>query len=595
MSSIRIISTNNSKGGDSQKSVWHLTSTTTNLLKMIGGKMMNLKKSAWLLLCLTLAMSLFLAACSGGNTTTEEPTTEEPTEETETPEEEPANSGEPVVGGDIIVGSIGEPTLFNPYYSTDVPSSNIEGFIYNGLVTSNTEFEPEYDLAESIDASEDGLTFTVKLKQGIKFHDGEEMNADDVVFSYSIPLHEDYAGERGSSFEALESVTKIDDYTVEFKLSKVDVSFYPITLSYAVLPEHILKDVPIGDLGENEFNTKAPVGTGPFKFEEWKDGEYVKVVANEEYYEGRPYLDSITYKIVPDQNALLAQLQAGDVDFITVPGTDLETAKNFAGVKIESGLALSYTYLGFNMQQERFQDVKVRQALTHAVDREAIVQAVMNGDGEVAHVPESPLSWAYSDDVPVFEYSPEKAKALLAEAGWEDTDGDGILDKDGEKFSFNIKTNQGNKIREDIVVVLQQQFKEVGIEATPEIVEWSAYIEQISAPNWNYDALVLGWSLSTFPDLSDIFHSNQIEKGLNFVWYKNEEADKLMDQAKSIVDQDEYREIYGQIYQILAEEQAYTYLYYPNVHRAMPTNLQGYEFHAKNDFYDIHKWWFSEE
>ncbi|WP_078548108.1 peptide-binding protein [Litchfieldia alkalitelluris] len=552
---------------------------------------MKFKKSLWLMLCLTIAMSLFLAACSGGNNA-ESPAEETPAEEK--PEEE-APSGEPVVGGDIIVGSIGEPTLFNPYYSTDVPSSNIEGFIYNGLVTSNEKFETEMDLAESVDSSDDGLTHVVKLKQGIKFHDGEEVTADDVVFSFSIPLHEDYVGERGSSFEALESVTKIDDYTVEFKLSSVDVTFVPITLSFAVLPEHILKDVPMGDLGENEFNTKSPVGTGPFKFDSWADGEYVKVVANDDYYEGRPYLDSITYKIVPDQNALLAQFQAGDVDFITVPGTDLETAKAFPGIKIESGLGLSYTYLGFNQQQERFQDPKVRQALTHAINREEIVSAVMNGDGEVAHVPESPLSWAYNSDVPQFNYDPEQAKSLLAEAGWEDTDGDGWLDKDGEKFSFVMKTNQGNKIREDIVVVLQQQFKEVGIEATPEIVEWSAYIEQISAPNWDYDALVLGWSLATFPELSDIFHTNQREEGLNFVWYSNEEADKLMEQAKQTVDQEAYKELYGQIYKIIAEDQAYTFLYYPNVHRAMPENLNGYVFHAKSDFYDIHKWWFAEQ
>ncbi len=548
---------------------------------------MKLRKSAWLLLCLTLAMSMFLAAC-GGNTT-EEPANEEETEQNAAP------TGEPQVGGDIIVGSIGEPTLFNPLYSTDTASSDIEGFIYNGLVSSDTEFNPVNSLASDIQMSEDGLTFTVKLREDVKWHDGEQFTADDVVFTYSIPKNPDYAGERGSAFEPLESVTKIDDYTVEFKLNQVDATFHSIGLSYGILPEHILGEVPVADLGEHEFNTKAPVGTGPFKFVEWKDGEYIKVEANEDYFEGRPYLDSITYKIVPDQNSLLAQFQAGDVHFIEVPGTDLETVQGFNGINIESGLGLSYSYLGFNQQQERFQDKSVRQALTHAIDREAIVSAVMNGDGEVAHVPESPLSWAYNDDVPTFEYNPEKAKELLAEAGWEDTDGDGILDKDGEKFSFSIKTNQGNKVREDIVVVLQQQLKEVGIEAKPEIVEWSAFIEQISAPNWNYDALVLGWSMSTFPDQYDIFHSSQKEAGLNFVWYVNEEADKLMEEAKQILDQDEYKAIYGDIYKILAEEQAYTFLYYPNVHRAMPENLNGYEFHAKSEFYNIHKWWFNQQ
>ncbi|MCA1031059.1 ABC transporter substrate-binding protein [Bacillus timonensis] len=548
-----------------------------------------MKKAAWLLLCLTFVMSLFLSACSGGDDKTNGKTDGEKKDDENKQEEQ---NNDPVVGGDIIVGSIGAPTLFNPLYSTDAPSSDIEGFIYNGLVSGDTEFNPVNDLATDVQMSEDGLTFTVKLREDVKFHDGDAFDADDVVFTYSIPLSEDYAGERKSSFEMIESVTKLDQYTVEFKLNKVDATFASTGLSFGILPSHILKDVPIADLGEHEFNTKSPVGTGPFKFQEWKDGEYVKVVANEDYYEGRPYLNSITYKIVPDQNALIAQLQAGDVHFTEVPGTDIETVKEFPGLKVESGLSLSYTYLGYNEKLEMFQDKKVRQALTHAIDRNGIVDAVMNGDGEVAHVPESPLSWAYNDDVPVFDYDPEKAKAMLKEAGWEDTDGDGFLDKDGKKFAFTIKTNQGNKIREDIVVVLQQQFKEVGIEATPEIVEWSAFIEQITAPNWNYEALVLGWSLSTFPDLYDIFHSSQMEAGFNFVHWSNAEADKLMEDARQLLDRDEYKKAYGQIYKLIAEEQPYTFLYYPNAHRVMPENLQGYEFHAKSEFYNVHKWWF---
>jgi peptide/nickel transport system substrate-binding protein len=550
----------------------------------------KLRKALWLLLSLTLVLSLFLSACSSKNTSNENNTSKG----NETKEE--AKNDEPQYGGDLVVGSTGSPTLFNPLYSTDTASSDIELLIYDGLVSSDTEFNPTLHLAEDIQTSEDGLTYTVKIRKGVKFHDGEELTADDVVFTYSIPLNPDYAGERGSNFEMIESVKKIDDYTVEFKLKKKDATFYPITLSYGILPEHILKDVPVAKLGEHEFNTKKPIGTGPFKFAEWKDGEYVKVVRNDDYFLGKPYLDSITYKIVPDMDALIAQLQAGDVDFVAgIPGTDIETVKTFPGVKVESGLALSYTYLGYNQKNPLFKDKKVRQAITHAIDREAIVEQVMNGDGQVAHVPESPLSWAYSDDVPKFEYDPEKAKKLLEEAGWKDTDGDGILDKDGKKFSFTIKTNQGNKIREDIVVVLQEQLKKVGIEAKPEIVEWSAFIEQISAPNWKYDAIVLGWSLSTFPDQYDIFHSSQREQGLNFVWYSNPEADKLMEEAKQILDREEYKKAYTEIYKIIAEDQPYTFLYYPNEHRAMPENLQGYEFNAKEQFYHAYKWWLKQE
>ncbi|MDE3838215.1 peptide-binding protein [Bacillus methanolicus] len=543
---------------------------------------MSFRKFSWMLLCLTFVFSLFLSACSSKETSEHE-------ENDNTGKEKTV---EPQKGGDLIVGSTGSPTLFNSLYSTDTASGEIEDLIYNGLVKADTKFNVQYDLAEDIQESEDGLTYTVKIKKGVKFHDGEELTADDVVFTYSIPLSPDYAGERGSNFEMIESIKKVDDYTVEFKLKRKDATFVPTTLEYDILPEHILQDVPIGELGEHEFNTKKPIGTGPFKFVEWKDGEYVKVEAFDDYFEGRPYLDSITYKIVPDANALIAQIQAGDIDYYAaVPGSDLETVKAIDGVKVVSDLALSYTFLGYNEKNPLFKDKKVRQAITHAIDREAIVESVMNGEGKVAHVPESPLSWAYSDDVPKFDYDPEKSKKLLEEAGWKDTDGDGILDKDGKKFSFTVKTNQGNKVREDIVVVLQQQLKEVGIEAKPEIVEWSAFIDQISAPNWKYDALVLGWALSTFPDQYDVFHSSQREQGLNLVWWSNKEADKLMEDARQILDKEEYKKAYSEIYKIIAEEQPYTFLYYPKEHRAMPENLQGFEFHARNPFWNVHKWW----
>lgn len=549
---------------------------------------MKLRKASWWLICLTLILSIFLTACNNGDKPAGD---SKGTDGKDGTKDEEVAEG-PQKGGDLIIGSTGAPTIFNPLYSTDTSSSDIEGFIYDGLVSSDTEFNPTLSMAEDIQSSDDGLTYTAKLKKGIKWHDGEEFTADDVVFTFSIPKNPDYAGERGSAFEALDKVTKIDDYTVEFKLSKKDASFYPVSLSYYILPEHILKDVPVAKLGEHEFNTKSPIGTGPFKFVEWKDGEYVKVEAFDDYFKGRPNLDTLTYKIVPDMDAMIAQIQAGDIHFAAgVPGTDIETVKSFPGVKVESGLGLSYTYLGYNQKNELFKDKKVRQAITHAIDREAIVSSVMNGDGKVAHVPESPLSWAYNDDVPKFEFDVEKAKSLLAEAGWKDSDGDGILDKDGKKFSFTVKTNQGNKVREDIVVVLQEQLKEVGIEAKPEIVEWSAFIEQISAPNWNYDALVLGWALSTFPDQYDIFHTSQQAEGLNFVWYSNPEADKLMEEAKQIMDQDEYKAAYADIYKLIAEDQPYSFLYYPNVHRVMPANLEGYVFNARDDFYEIYKWW----
>lgn len=557
-----------------------------------------MRKPIWLLLSMMLVLSMFLAAC-GGNDTNEKPKDNQGTEQTDGNDnnekggDEAAGNDEPVQGGELVIGSTGEPTIFNPLYSNDSVSSDVEALIYDGLVGSDLEFNTTNDnMAEKVEESEDGLTYTVTLKDGIKFHDGEPLTADDVVFTYNIPLSEDYDGVRGDYFESLEKVEKVDDLTIKFTLNKVDVQFPSVGLSFGILPEHLLKDVPIADLGEHEFNTKNPVGSGPFKFVENKKGQYVKVEAFDDYYQGRPHLDTITMKIVPDANAMLTQLQNRDIDFwAAVPATDVDTVQEFAddiGIRIESGLALSYTFLGYNFRNDLFKEKEVRQAITHAIDRETIVNELLEGKGQVADVPESPLSWAYNPDVPKFEYDPEKAKQMLADAGW--TPGaDGILEKDGKRFSFEIKTNQGNKAREDIIVVLQNQLKEVGIEAKPKIMEFSALIKDINPPNRNYEALLLGWSLATDPDPSGIFHTKNAEKGNNMGAYSNPELDKLMDEQLQERDKEKRKELIGKIQQGIAEDQPYTFIYYPEEFRAMPAELQGYEFHAKNYIYNPHK------
>ncbi|WP_221563592.1 peptide-binding protein [Alkalihalobacillus sp. TS-13] len=545
-------------------------------------------KKFHLLLVLTFVFSLFLAACNANPSS--DPNEEGNGNENENDTEEQA-TGEPQEGGDIVVGSIGAPTIFNDLYSTDTSSSDISGWLYDGLVTFDENLEPKGVIAKDWETSEDGTEWTITLNEGITFHDGEPLTADDVVFTYSIPLSEDYSGARASNFEKIESIEAEDDTTVKIKLSEPHAPFL-VTLTYGILPEHILKDVPIADLAEHEFNTKSPVGSGPFKFVEWKEGQYVKVEAFDDYFQGRPYLDTITYKIVPDANALMAQLSAGDVHEAQVQSQDLVTAEKLADegkIQLSTELSLAYTYVGWNMENELFKDEKVRQALTMALDRESIIEAVLSGDGEIAHAPSSPLSWAYNEEVPTFDYNVEEAKKLLEEAGWTPGD-DGILEKDGKKFSFELKTNQGNKAREQIAQVTQEQLKEIGIEVKPTIMEWSAFIEEVTEKK-DFDAVILGWSLSTDPDPTALWHSKEIEAGLNFVAFSDPDLDKLMEENTQILDQDERKEVIGEIQAGIAEQQPYTFLYYPNDHYALASNIKGHVHHPSSEYYMIEKWW----
>ncbi|HJF31887.1 MAG TPA: peptide-binding protein [Sporosarcina psychrophila] len=496
-------------------------------------------------------------------------------------------------GGKLMLGTTAAPTLFNPYYSTDTSSSTLEGFMFSGLVTVDEDFNPEGDLAESWDFSDDGLTWTFHLRKNVKWHDGEDFNADDVVFSYGIPLNEGYVGPRGLPFEIIDEINKVDDYTVEFVLSEPYAPFITITAQFEVLPEHILGDVPIADLGKDKFNTKEPIGTGPFKFKEWKEGEYIELVANDDYFLGKPKLDGIIYKIVPDMNTLMAQLEVGDINMMGISPQYIETAKRLeekGKIVVSSGPANAFEFIGYNLRNELFQDKMVRQALTHAIDKASIVEALLDGAGTVADGPGSPANWAFNPDVPKFEYDPEVAKEMLKEAGWE-PNSTGVLEKDGKNFEFVLKTTSANEVRQQIAEVVQQQLNEIGIKVSIEVLEWSAYVEQTSPPLWNFDAIVAGWSIGSDPDPTWFWHTSEIENGLNYSGYSNKKVDELLSENTKVSDLDERKRIIAEADAIVAEDQPNTFLYYVEGSLANAPSLHGPSYNASNTYYNIHEWY----
>lgn len=500
------------------------------------------------------------------------------------------DSGEAKQGGDFVISSTANPTMFNEFYATDSPSNLLAKFMYDSLIKVDENLEPQPSLATDWEYSDEDKKYTFNLREDVTWHDGEKFTADDVVFSYSIALHEDYTGARTSYFSSIEKIEATDDYTVEITFNTPDAKLLPIALAFNVLPEHILGDVPNADLANHDFNTKNPIGTGPFKFDEWKQGQYVRFVANDDYWDGRPNFDSITSKIVSDSNAQLAQFEAGDIHFLKVSEENVSTAQQF----VDQGKAditvtptTSYSYIGYNLENPLFESKKVRQALTHALDRQAMVDSVINGNGEIANHPGLPFSWAFNEDVPTFDYDPEKAKELLAEEGWEENS-DGILEKDGLVFEFELKTNQGNKVREKLMAVAQEQWAEVGVKANLKIVEMSALSAELNEKK--FDANMGGWGLRDDPSLSPYFHSDEIEKGFNRGSYSNPELDKVIDQGDEIIDPEERVQYLEESQAIVAEDQPYTFLYYPNANIIYSTNVDNVLSHPGNEFYNIHKW-----
>lgn len=444
----------------------------------------------------------------------------------------------------------GEVSILNPILSTDTASSAVEGAIFTGMVKVNEKLEMVPDLAERWTVSGDGKTWTFYLRKDVKWHDGSPFTADDVVFTFNSILNPKVNSVRRSDYiiDGRPIVFRaINKYAVQAILPKPFAPFLAHA-GMSIIPKHLLEGK---DINTAEFNRK-PVGTGPFIFKEWKSGDHVTVARNPGYYGGKPLLKEINYKIIPDENSSLIALEAGEIDSAGIPPKDYKRMKTVKGINVYEYDVLLYTYLGFNLANPKFSDRRVRQALAYATDKNQLVGLIHRGLASPAYAPSAPVSWAYSDEVRKFPYNPERAKKLLKEAG-------------AENLEFTILVNQGNKEREKTAVILQQQYKKVGVKVNVRVLEWSALLKIINAPKdpKEFDAIIIGWSLGLDPDGYSIWHSSQYPKGFNFIKYKNPEVDKLLEEGRTTIEKAERKKIYAKLWKAIAEDQPYIFLWYP--------------------------------
>ncbi|WP_054977820.1 peptide-binding protein [Paenibacillus sp. A3] len=546
-------------------------------------------KAGNIALATLMTTALLLSACTSGGGGTPA-TSEKPADGAA------ANSGkkEKVDGGEINTAYLLDPQGFIGFWATTTVSSEVIDLVFSNLYDFNEKQEIVPDLAAGQpEFSQDKKEMTIKIRNDAKFSDGKPVTADDVVFTYNIPLNPDYKGPRKGTFEKLAKVEKTDDTTVKFTFKEPHAGYIDM-LAYNILPQHLLKEVPVKDMDKSPF-FKQPVGSGPYKLEEWKQGQYLRFLRNDSYFGGKPAIEKITAKIVPDANAMMAQLQAGEINVIAVPADNLQAIEQFAKtsgkIKLQKGIGTgTYMFAAWNLTNPLFQDKSVRQALTMAIDRQGIVDNIIEGQGKLVHSQTSPSYWSFTDNVPKFPYDPEKAKKILADAGWKDTDGDSILEKNGQRFEFEMQTIQGNKVREKALTVIQQQLKKVGISVQPRIVEGSAFTK-----NWmgkNFVALFHGWSISGDPNPQGIWHSTAMETGSNYISYKNPEVDKLIDEDLKTFDMNKRKELLAKIDALIAEDQPYTFIYSPTVTMAYPANLEGFNSN-RDSLKEIEKWYFT--
>ncbi len=497
----------------------------------------------------------------------------------------------PSYGGRIIIGTIGDVSTFLPILATDSASHQVAGLIYNGLVKYNGNLELVGDLAEGWEIKDGGKKIIFHLRRNVLWQDGYPFTADDVLWTYKIMVDPRTPTAYAGDFLTIKSLRKLDDYTIEVTYRE---PFAPALSSWTlpILPSHIIKKEK--DITKSSLILK-PIGTGPYRLKKWTPGVSSELIYFKNYFEGRPYIDRVIFRVIPDPTTMFMELKLGNIDWMNLTPLQFKREtnnswfrRNFRKYKY---LSFSYTYLGYNLNHPLFKDKRVRQAISYAINKEEIIKGALFGLGEIATGPYKPGTYYYNPHVKRYPYDPEKAKKILEECGWKDTDGDGILDKNGIPFSFTILTNQGNIVRRKTAELIQYRLSQIGIKVKIRIVEWASFIKEFIDKR-RFEAVILGWTIGEDPDLFDVWHSSK--RGphqLNFMGYSNPEVDRLLEEGRRVFDRRKRKEIYDRFQEILAEDQPYTFLYVPYALPIVNRRIFGIKPMPAGISYNFHRWY----
>ena len=497
----------------------------------------------------------------------------------------------PAPGDVLVIAALGDASNLVPMLASDSASHEVAGFVYNGLVKYDKDFNIVPDLAERWEILDAGKRLRFYLRKDVRWHDGQPFTARDVMFTYGLMIDPKTPTAYADKYLLVKQARQLDDYTVEFTYAE---PFAPALISWGalqVLPAHLFK----GRAVATSSLTRAPVGTGPYKFKSWTSGSRIVLVANDDYFAGRPHLNAINYRIIPDPGTQFMELMAGGIDMMGLQPLQYLRQTNTPAFKRNCNkykyLSDGYAYLGFNLRRKPFSDVRFRQAVAYALNKDEIVKGALMGLGLPATGPYKPGTSWHNPTVAGYAYDPARAKALLKDLGYADTNADGLLEKDGRVLRFTIVTNQGNDIRSKTAQIIKERLKQVGIQVDIRVVEWTAFLKDFIDKH-DFDAVILAWNILQDPDLLNVWHSSQTFKGgLNFVAYKNAEVDELLVKGRSTFDERERKRCYDRIQVILAAEQPYIFLYVPYALPADSSRIRGIAPAPAGITYNIEDWY----
>lgn len=521
---------------------------------------------------------------------------------------------EPKSKDSIVYALTSSPTgIFNPLLNDTTYDDAVIDLTYNSLLSFDKNLNPKPELAKSYEISDDNLSITFKLNDNIKWNDGKTLTADDVAFTFTSLADKGYTGSKygyveklkgakdyhEGSADKIEGIEVIDKNTIKFTFAEPYSPGLTNLGSIGIIPKHIWGEVPIAQWKDKKDLLTKPVGTGPYEVVSFTEGQDVQLKRNDNYFEGDVKTEKFILKVTNEDTAT-GELLNGTVDVIDASNLKNKDIKELEseGMDVTSYDSNLVQYMGFNLRDKKFQDKNLRQAFMYALDRNAMVDKLLEGNGQVVDTPMLPSSWSYPDKSTLnnYKYNKNKAKELLKQAGYEDRDNNGIVeDKDGKELVVKLTYPTGNKLREQTAPIIQANLKDIGVKMELENMEFTALMDKVVA-NHDFELYLMGNNLSLDPDPKPYWHSTSAsdEKG-NSAWnissFKNEKADQLIEQGISVSDQKQRKEIYSQFGKLLNDEVPWAYLYSQNIRKAYNPHLKDFKPYTFNDFDNVKDWY----
>jgi len=496
----------------------------------------------------------------------------------------------------VVIGVLADLQSWNPYLADDLFAEQLLALVYPSLAVEQTDYQmhpPSFSpsLAKSWEWSPDRLSLTFHLREDAVWSDGVPVTSEDVVFSFRTQTAPEVAWAWMDITDSVEEVEALDAHTVRYRFNRdypyqlMDVNDGPI------IPAHLWGKIPYEQWPETDWDELA-LSAGPFVPGGHARQQEIILERNPRYWiADRPRLERVVFRVVPSKSALLNQLLSGGIDFMNfVTPADAERVRLNPELELILYTDRSYTQICWNLSRPLFADVKVRRALGLAIDRETIIDVAYDGFARPSAGPVLSAMWAFNRDLEPLPFDPATARALLAEAGWEDRDGDGVLDRDGQDFAFELMAPSENELRQDVSLLVERDLARIGIRVTPRFVEWGAM--QAAMNDGSFDAVVNRWEEPTQVDLGEIWRSAPAGvPTLNFGRYSNPGVDRLIDEVSAIPGFDAQKPLLDRIQELIVADQPYTFLVENVRLSGLNSRVRGADINDATPYFNLEEWW----